>query len=176
MHPRVMEIKMIRWATNIVTLFSVIVILVPVTQADDGEISGRVVMHSQRLETMEVGDVPGHILGINQQTGLVILSKGEIGTIMSTTHFDYVNGKGTLVLYRVNTFQDGSTLLVKQVGTSTPVDDGKRTVWEGTIECIGGTGKFEGFKGTGNYKGERIGALKTGADGYADFTLKCKKP
>ena len=52
----------------------------------------------------------------------------------------------------------------------------KKTAFEGTIECIGGTGRFEGFKGTGTFKGERIGDLKTGGDMYADFTMNCKKP
>jgi len=40
---------------------------------------------------------------------------------------------------------------------------GKGTALEGTFECTGGTGRFEGFKGTG-------------ADYYFDFTMNCKKP
>jgi hypothetical protein len=34
----------------------------------------------------------------------------------------------------------------------------------------GGAGKFEGKKGKGSFKGERIGSPKTGGDSYADFT------
>jgi hypothetical protein len=37
-------------------------------------------------------------------------------------------------------------------------------------ECTGGTGKFEGFKGIGTWKSERIGPVKTGGDSYIDFT------
>jgi hypothetical protein len=87
-----------------------------------------------------------------------------------------VKGKGTFVEYSNYIDQDGATLFTKGGGTSTPVDGGKRTVFEGTMECIGGTGRYEGFKGTGTFKGERFGELKTGGDLYVDFTMNCMKP
>lgn len=105
--------------------------------------TGRIVQHSTKTETLEVGDVPGHVLGVAQQTGLIFYSTGEIATTMNTVCFDFVKGKGTFTNYRVTTFQDGSTTFSKGGGTAIPVDGGKRTVWEGPIECIGGTGKFE---------------------------------
>lgn len=70
----------------------------------------------------------------------------------------------------------GSTRFIKSVGTAGPVGDGKKFVIEGEIECIGSTGRYEGFKGTGTFKGERIGELKTGGDAYYDFTMECRKP
>lgn len=87
-----------------------------------------------------------------------------------------MKGKGTFVEYSIFAHQDGSTLFEKGGGTVTPVDDGKRTAIEGTMECTGGTGRFDGFKGTGTFKGERISELKTGGDMYADFTMNCRKP
>jgi hypothetical protein len=156
-------------------LLSVMVLLPGLSSADE-KMTGRIVNHSLKTETIEVGDVPGHILGVAQQTGLIFYSTGEIATTMNTAYFDYVNGKGTFTNYRVTTFQDGSTLFAKGGGTATPVDGGKRTVFEGPVECTGGTGRFEGFKGTGTYKGERVGSLKTGADTYLDFTMDCRKP
>ncbi|HBB18416.1 MAG TPA: hypothetical protein DCZ97_15980 [Syntrophus sp. (in: bacteria)] len=71
---------------------------------------------------------------------------------------------------------DGSILFTKSGGTSTPVDGGKRTAFEGPYECTGGTGRFEGFQGTGTYKGERVGSLKTGSDTYIDASFNCKMP
>lgn len=56
------------------------------------------------------------------------------------------------------------------------MDDGKKVVIEAKIECVGGTGRYEGFKGTGIVKGERIGDFKSGGDSYYDFTLNCRKP
>jgi len=61
-------------------------------------------------------------------------------------------------------------------GTATAVDGGKRTIFEGPSECIGGTGRFEGLKGKGTYKGERVGPLKSGGYTYIDFTISCGKP
>jgi hypothetical protein len=90
--------------------------------------------------------------------------------------FDLVKGKGTWSEYSVITDQDGSTLFSKALGTAGPVGDGKKFIMEGKIECIGGTGRYEGFKGTGIVTGERIGELKTGGDAFYDFTLNCKKP
>jgi hypothetical protein len=152
------------------------VVLVPKSQAADEKMTGRIVLHYVKSETIEVGDVPGHILGVAQQTGLVLYSTGGIAKKTATFTVDLVKGKGTFAEYSVITDQDGSTLFSKASGTATPVDDGKKFVIEGKIECIGGTGRYEGFKGTGIVKGERIGEIKTGGDSYYDFTLNCRKP
>jgi hypothetical protein len=153
------------------------VVLVPIIQAADEKMTGRIVLHYTKSETIEVGDnIPGHILGVAQQTGLVLHSTGGIGRKTATFTFDLVKGKGTWSEYSVITDQDGSTLFSRAVGTAGPVGDGKKFVIEGKIECTGGTGRYEGFKGTGIVTGERIGELKTGGDAYYDFTLNCRKP
>jgi hypothetical protein len=162
-----------RWAVIFVTLFSVTVVLVPMTQAAD-EVAGRVVYHTQKAEMFEAGDVPGHIVGIAQQSGLTFFTKGpasgQIATRMMNTSYDVVKWKGSYTTYIVDTFQDGSTLMYKAGGTITPIDAGNRTAFEGTYEITGGAGRFEGMKGKGSFKGERIGSPKTGGDSYADFT------
>lgn len=176
MHTRAKETKMRRWATIIVTLLFMTVVLVPITQAADEKITGRIVLHYAKMETIEVGDVPGHILGVAQQVGLVLYSAGGVAKKTATFTFDLLKGKGTFSEYSVITDQDGSTLFSKALGTAGPVDDGKKFVIEAKIECVGGTGRYEGFKGTGIVKGERVGDIKTGGDSYYDFTLNCKKP
>jgi hypothetical protein len=171
-----MEKMMRRWAPVFVALLSMTVVLVPMTQAADGTMTGRIVAHYTKMETVEVGDVPGHVLGVAQQTGLTFYSTGEVAKAAATFHFDLLKGKGTFSGYILHTIPDGSTLMKTFGGNVSPVDDGKKFVIEGKSECIGGTGKYEGFRGTGTYKGERIGELKTGGDAYYDFTLNCKKP
>jgi hypothetical protein len=162
-----------RWAVIFVTLLSMTVVLVPMTQAAD-EIAGRVVYHTQKGEMLEAGDVPGHIVGVAQQSGLTFFTKGPVGgqiaTRMMNTYYDVVKGKGPFTAYIVDTFQDGSTLNYKASGTMTPIGEGNRAAYEGTYEITGGTGRFEGKKGKGTFKGERIGSPKTGGDSYADFT------
>ena len=162
-----------RWVVIFVTLLSMTVVLVPMTQAAD-EVAGRVVYHTQKVETMEASDVPGHIVGVAQQSGLTFFTRGpvsgQIATRMMNTHYDVVKGKGPFTAYIVDTFQDGSTLIYKAIGTITPVGEGNRAAFEGTYEISGGAGRFEGKKGKGSFKGERIGSPKTGGDSYADFT------
>ena len=58
-----------------------------------------------------------------------------------------------------------------------PADaDGKRATVTGTFQCVGGTGRFDGLKGEGTYRGERLGALRTGDFVYVDTTGSCILP
>jgi hypothetical protein len=170
---RVKEAEMKRWGLFLVMLLSVSFVLLPGVSAAD-EHAYRAVYHTQKGETMEVGDVPGHVVGISETTGLIFVTKGpgsgEIGTRKSTSYFDIVKGKGSLTGYFIYTFPDGSTMFTKAIGTFTPVDGGKSSASEGTYEVTGGTGKFAGMKGKGTFKGERVGARETGGDGYVDAT------
>jgi hypothetical protein len=172
MHTQVKEAKMMRWAVIVGALLFMTVFLVPTIQAEES--AGRNVGHTQKVEMIEVGDVPGHFVGVSQSPGLTIYTKGpENGNIvprMWIATFDFVKGKGTFTGYEVKTFNDGSLLFVRGSGTQTPIDGGKKAAFEGTWEVAGGTGRFAGAKGTGTFKGERIGDLKTGGDSYTDWT------
>jgi len=163
--------KMARAATMIATILCVWVAQVPIIQAAD-EIACRNVLHTQKVETMEVGDVPGHIMGVNHSVGLAFYTKGpdagQIATRTGITIFDITNGKGTYSGNEVKTFQDNASVFVRFSGTQTPIDGGKRTAYEGTWEITGGTGRFSGMKGTGTLKGERVGSPKSGGDTYTD--------
>lgn len=162
-----------RWAAIIAPLLFVTVAFVPLTQGAD-EVSGRVVYHTLKGEAMEAGDLPGHMVGVAQQSGLAFYAKGsangQFAARMTSLSYDVVKWKGTFTAYVVDTFKDGSTLNFKAAGTTTPVEEGNRVTFEGTYEVTGGTGKFEGSKGKGTFKGERIGPPKTGGDSYVDFT------
>lgn len=161
-----------RWAGIFVMLLFMVVFLVPITQAAD-EVAYRVVYHNLKVDSKEVGDVPGHIQGSGQQAGLAFFTKGpgsgEIATRTSSFTFDTVKGKGTTTGDILYTFRDGSTMTVKATGTLTPVDGGKTGRSEGTYEVSGGTGRFAGMKGKGTWKAERLGPRETGSDSYADI-------
>ena len=92
-----------RWAVIIVTFLSLTFVVVPMTQAAD-EVAGRVVYHAQKVENMEAGDVPGHIVGVAQQSGLTFFTKGpasgQIATRMMNTSYDVVKWKGSYTTYR----------------------------------------------------------------------------
>lgn len=161
-----------RWGLSLAMLFSVTFVLLPGVSAAE-ESAGRNVGHTQKVEMIEVGDVPGHFVGVSQTHGLTFYTKGpENGNVVSRmwiATFDFVKGKGTFTGYEVKTFNDGSLLFVKGSGTQTPIDGGKKAAFEGTWEVAGGTGRYAGAKGTGTFKGERIGDLKTGGDNYTDW-------
>jgi hypothetical protein len=161
------------WTIMIVTLLSMTVVLAPLAEAAD-EIAGRNVGHSQKVEMIEVGDVPGHFMGVSQSNGLTFYTKGpDMGEIVPRTYtmvFDVVKGNGTMTGYEKKSFNDGSTMVVKFGATQASIDGGKRTAYEGTWEVTGGTGRYAGVKGDGTFKGERIGDYKSGADSYIDFT------
>lgn len=167
------EATMGKWATIVATLLFATVLLVPMARAAE-EIAARTVYHTVKAETTEAGGVPGHITGPVHHAGLCFFTKGpasgEIATRTSTAQVDLVNGKGTYTTDIVYTLRDGSTLSQKATGTALPTDDGKRTLYEGTYEITGGTGKFAGIKGKGTFKGERLGPAQTGSDSYVDFT------
>lgn len=164
-----------RWRTIILMFLFGMVVFVPTTQAEEGVVTGRIVAHYTKMETMEVGDVPGHVLGIAQKTGLVFFSTGEAATYKGTFHADLIKGKGPFVDYSLITDQAGDTRFIKATGKADTVGKGKKFVFEGTVECIGGTGKYEGYKGSGTFKGERIGELKTSGDSFHDITFNCRK-
>ncbi len=153
------------WSTFIVALLAMTVFLLPIAQAAD-EFEDRVVFHAQKVETMEVGDVPGHVVGVADLPGLIFITKGpfsgEVGIRKGFASFDLVKGKGTVTAYLVYTFKDGSTMSYKATGTIAPVDGGG-SAYEGTWEMTGGTGRFTGMKGKGTYKGERPGPPETSA-------------
>lgn len=153
-----------------------VTVLLPRWASAAESMTGRIVLHYTKSETIDVGDVPGHLLGVAQQTGLVFFSTGVVAKKTATFHFDLLKGKGTFGEYSLITDPDGSILYSKAVGTAGPVGDGKKFVIEGKIECTGGTGRYEGFKGSGVVKGERVGELKSGGDAFYDFTLVCGKP
>jgi hypothetical protein len=167
---RVKEAELKRWGLILAMLLSVTVVLLPGVSGADENISGRLVAHNVKVERFEVGDVPGHIMGITQNAGLVFFSNGEIATHTATVLFDFVNGKGTFTVNRVFKFSDGSTKFVKSIATATPGDGGKKEVYEGTYEYTGGTGRFERTMGKGTFKGEQLGSRETGGDRYNDFT------
>ena len=83
------------WALVSAMLLSVMVLLPGLSSAED-KMTGRIALHYVKTETIEVGDnVPGHILGVAQQTGLTFFSTGEVAKKSATFHFDLVKGKGT---------------------------------------------------------------------------------
>jgi len=165
------EGKKKKWMVLSVTLLFAIVVLVPIANAE----TGRIVQHTYKAETMEVGDVPDHTYSVLLTAGLIFYSSGEVAETVAAHIVDRVKGAGSISGRRVTKFKDGSSIVSEYVGTTAPADDGKKAISQGTYQCTGGTGRFQGWHGNGTFKAERIGPPQTGADSYIDFSDNCKK-
>ena len=133
--------------------------------------------HFPKVNTIEVGDVPGHIIGVVEGAGVLSCDDGSVSTTSWKDLFDYIKGGGKHQGYESVTYEDGSAQWMKYQGTTTPSLDGKTSRWEGSFEFIKGTGRFEGIQGSGSYIGKRLASLPgVGAQYYIDWTFTYTLP
>jgi len=136
----------------------------------------RQVYHPSKVEVMQIGDAPSHVVGIADASGLSFQDSGEVANYSGKIFFDLTDGTGPHQAYAVVTFEDKSTLISLNKGVTTAHPDGTST-FEGTFTYIGGTGRFSGVKGGGSYTGKRMapwapgGAADSFSDSVATYTL-----
>jgi hypothetical protein len=143
-----------------------------VAQADE-TLKWRHVLHTGSLQTLQVGDVPGHTLNVYRLPGIVFFSDGSTGTSQVFGASDVVNGNGTANGYQVIGFNDGSELWFKYTGTIKV--DGAKNPRVGTFVVTGGKGRYAGAKGDGTWDG---GLSQPGTDAsvfYIDVVANIKK-
>jgi hypothetical protein len=106
---------------------------------------------------IEVGDKPGHMMGIGKSTCTwspsmeIAGSKTKDGYSIS---FDEMTGnKYSGHGVHVSTMDNGDKIYVKFQGGGT-LKDGALQTDSGTWSYTGGTGKLKGIKGKGTYKGK----------------------
>ena len=133
-------------------------------------IRGRQVQFITKAEVIQVGDVPDHIIGIYDQTGLASFETGEVASFALKGTLDYIKGSGTIQGYTILTFEDGSTMTTKYQGTTRPDPSGKGSRWESTWAYIQGTGRWAGIQGGGTSTGRRFAPFGAGAQAYSDVT------
>jgi hypothetical protein len=140
----------------------------------DETLNYRSITHVTTAQTIDVGDVDGHLLGVNRQSGIVSFADGSVATTYSTALTDFIKGSGpALVTYNNVTFEDGSVLWLRTVAAV--VAEGNKSIVKGTLTVVGGKGKYAGASGDGTFGGVRLAPLATGADLYLDFMVNVKK-
>ena len=122
----------------------------------------RTLYHFVKTAVMEAPDVPGHIIGIVDASGLYFPDTGELASWSSKISVDLINGTGTHQIYWVQTFEDKSSMVAHGKGVTSARPEGTST-FEGTYTYIGGTGRFAGVKGGGSYTGKRLAPVSQGA-------------
>lgn len=133
----------------------------------------RMVTHVTSAQSLDVGDVEGHVASLTRFSGLAFLPDGTVATVHFASLADYTNGGGTFTLFPVLAFDDGSALWLKSIGTGTL--DGTKARFVGTLIVLGGKGRFTGAKGDGMLTGTRYTPLSVGADLVSDYTVNLKE-
>jgi hypothetical protein len=130
---------------------------------------GRSTYHFVKTEVMKVGDVPGHVVGVVDTSGLAFFGTGEVANLSQKIILDLTNGSGPHRAYFVDTFEDGSTITGTAEGITTAREGGIST-FDGKITYTGGSGRFDGIKGGGAYTGKRTAPVVPGgpAECYSD--------
>ena len=126
--------------------------------------------HISKAETVDVGDTPGHVVGVAKATGVGFFDGGEVATLINTGIFDYRNGAGKTEGYVGYTFEDGSTFFLKYDALTTPDPAGMGSSFKGQFSFMEGTGRFRRIKGVGSLSGRRLSLLGGGSEVY--FTFK----
>jgi hypothetical protein len=141
-----------------------------VAAAQVENVKWRVGLSMHKIESLVIGDLPGHVIGIAEAQGMAFFDNGDVAAAVDRFTFDYVNGSGPYRAYLVLTFEDGSAYTVRFVGTATTEPDGKTTSFQGNFSFVAGTGRFAGIQGSGTHTGRRFAPLGTGVGLYFDFS------
>jgi hypothetical protein len=139
----------------------------------DEVLSFHFVTDASSLQSLEVGDTPGHVLRLSLRSGVAIFPDGSVGGSQFAATNDYVNGAGTYLAYCNITLGDGSVLWFKVAG-SAKVEEAATRFPEAPVTVLRGTGRFEGAHGEGTFKGQ-IMPFALGANLYADVVINLKK-
>jgi len=127
--------------------------------------------HLTKVETSEVGDAAGHMVVLARGSGVAFFDGGDVAGATLSITADYVNGAGPHDAYVLHTFDDGSTILVRFQGTTTPDPATKTSAIKGKFTFAKGSGRFAGISGGGDYDGKRLAAAAAaGAELYVDFS------
>jgi hypothetical protein len=133
----------------------------------------RMVTHVVSVQSLEVGDVDGHIASLARFSGLAFYTDGTVGAVNFVSLTDYTNGVGSFTLFPILSFDDGSELWVKSDGTAKV--DGSKTRFVGALTVTGGKGRFAGAKGDGTLTGTRYTPIAVGADLVSEYTIRIEK-
>lgn len=120
----------------------------PVTAAESGHFRGLAVLANTNFQIIKAGDGhPGQAVMIGEMDGVIFNDRKE--PFLHNAHYRVIwkgDGRGNSDCFKTFTMPDGDKVYGVCYGTS--VADG----YVGKVELVGGTGKYQGIKGQGQYK------------------------
>ena len=168
---------------SMLVFFGILVILVwllgSATQvgAQTYRVKCREAGYISKMQVVDVGDVPDHLIGMAEGAGVLSCDDGNVATTSWKETLDLNKGGGKSNGYESLTYEDGSNQWIKYPCTITPSADGKTARWEGPFEFIKGTARFQGIQGEGSYIGKRLASSPgAGVQYYIDWTFTYTLP
>ncbi len=124
----------------------------------------------EKLESSQVGSMPGRVIGIGESKGVAFFENGEVAATVNMFTFFYTDGSGPAVSFGQFAFEDGATFVIEFKVNATANKRDKTTEFKGEFSFIHGSGRFAGIKGSGTGSGKRFAPLGTGSVLYLDYT------
>ncbi len=131
------------------------------------------VTDASSVQSLEVGDTVGHVLRLSSRSGIAIFPDGSVGASQFSATNDYVKGAGSYLAYCNITLGDGSVLWFRVAG-SAKVEQATTRFPEAPVTVLRGTGRFEGVRGEGSFKGQLM-PFDLGGNLYADVVINLEK-
>lgn len=123
-----------------------------IAQAGELVLKGRNVGCIMQETWIPIGDDKRRGTGTKAIKGLSFLEDGRVATFTVKHTYESNTGLGTYQGDSTISFPNGSTITVKNVGTSKPIERETITL-KGVFTVVGGTGEFEGINGEGTFAG-----------------------
>ena len=106
--------------------------------------------------TIDVGDIPGHQIRILElhrtfPANPPVFEGVKVVEDWTRGYSDYINVSGRAWGYSVLLLENGDKIFVQWDGTSHTIasaDGSRKSTFTGTLRLTGGTGKFQGIRGT----------------------------
>jgi hypothetical protein len=161
-----------RHVQNVVAAVAASFFSISAARADE-VLSFHLITDASSVQSLDVGDVDGHVLRLNRRSGVALFPDGSVGASYYSATNDYIKGAGAYLAYCNVTLRDGSVLWFKVTGSATP-EETTTLFPEAPVTIMRGTGRFEGANGDGTFKGQ-LTPFAVGANLYADVVINLRK-
>ncbi len=124
----------------------------------------------EKVESSQVGSMPGRVIGVGESKGVAFFENGEVAATVNMFTFFLTDGSGPGMSFDQFAFEDGATFVIEFKVNATANKRDKTTEFKGEFSFIHGSGRFAGIKGSGTASGKRFAPLGAGSVLYFDYT------